>query len=231
MAPQGEDMNFKVMLVASLVLAAPAAATEQLIGGSFEQPVIATVPGNIGSYVYPGAGTLNGWNYSGSGLINGTTATPWFGGTPPQGFGGSQYAFVQGLGSLSQGFVASASGLLTLSWLEGARPAISSFNGAQTYDVMLGATTLGQFSSISGQNFAARSLVLGAVVAGQSYSVRFKGLAATDSTVFLDNVSAIISPSAQAVPEPSTWIALFAGLGIIGMVARGRRQRPQVVTA
>jgi hypothetical protein len=149
------------MLAPGLMLAAPAAATEQVIGGDFEAPVIATVPGNIGSYVYPGAGTLNGWNYSGSGLINGITASPWFGGAPPQGYGGSQYGFVQGLGSLSQSFVATATGLLTLSWLEGARPAISSFNGAQTYDVMLGAVTLGQFSSVSDQNFAARTLSLG----------------------------------------------------------------------
>lgn len=224
-------MNFKAMLVASLVLAVPAAAAEQLIGGSFEQPLIANVTGNVGSYVYPGVGTLNGWNYSGAGLINGTTATPWFAGAPPQGFGGSQYAFVQNLGSLSQSFVASASGLLTLNWLEGARPAVGYSNGAQTYDVMLGSTALGRFSSSSGQNFAARSLVLGSAVAGQSYTLQFKGLATGDSTVFLDNVSATVTPTAQAVPEPSTWVALFAGLAIIGVVARGRRQRPRVVTA
>lgn len=218
-------MNVKAMLVASLVLAAPVAASQQLIGGDFEAPVIG------GSFVYPGPGTLNGWNYTGSGLINGFTGTPWFGGSPPQGFGGNQYGFVQGLGSLSQSFVATATGLLTLNWLEGARPAMSSWNGAQTYDVMLGAAAVGQFSSVSGQNFAARSLLLGAVTAGQSYTLAFKGLATGDSTVFLDNVSATVAPPALAVPEPSTWMALFSGLAITGMVARGRRRRPPVVSA
>lgn len=222
-------MNARTMLVCSLLMAAPVTAAEQLTGGTFEQPLVASVPGNAGSFVYPGVGLLNGWNYTGAGLIDGDTATPWFGGAPPQGYGGDQYAFVQGLGSLSQSFVASATGLLTLSWLEGARPAQSSWNGAQTYDVMLGAVALGQFASASGQNFTARTLALGAVTAGQAYTLTFKGLASSDSTVFLDNVSASVTPG-LALPEPDTWLALFAGLGVTGMVARGRR-RPLVVTA
>ncbi|WP_197042022.1 PEPxxWA-CTERM sorting domain-containing protein [Sandarakinorhabdus oryzae] len=221
-------MQFAVAVAAALV-AMPALAVEQLTGGDFESPVIGSFSGDVSGtgYVYPalgGSATVGGWTYTGgAGLINGFTATPWFGGSPPQGFGGSQYAFVQSVGTLSQSFTATQSGVLTLSWLEGARPGLGCCNGNQTYDVLFGANQAGQFSTVSGQNFTARSLVLGPVTAGQSYSISFKGLITDDNTAFFDNISANITGG--TVPEPASWMMLVTGFGLAGMLARRRRQR------
>ena len=214
--------------VATALMAMPALAVEQLTGGDFEAPVIGSFSGDVSGtgYVYPASGgsaTVGTWTYAGgAGLINGFTATPWFGGSPPQGFGGVQYAFVQNLGRLSQGFTATQSGVLTLNWLEGARPGLGCCNGNQIYDVLLGATQLGQFTTVSGQNFTARSLVLGPVTAGQSYTISFQGLTSIDDTAFFDNIAASIAGG--TVPEPASWMMLVTGFALAGTLARRRRQ-------
>lgn len=206
----------------ALAAAASASAVELIVNGGFEAVSTAAAPGSFGSYAYP-AGVSGGWTFAGAGLINGVTATPWFGGDPSLGFSGAQYGFVQSTGTLSQSFVADATGTLTLGWLEGARPVMygGCCNGNQRYDVYLGATLLGSFSTLSGQDFMARSLSGPALVAGQSYALTFKGLSPTDNTVFLDDVSAGIT--AGGVPEPRTWAMLLAGFGLLGLSMRRRR--------
>lgn len=220
----------KVVLAATVLAlgaSTPVLAIEQLVGGTFESPVINTVPGNQGSFAYPN-GTFNGWTYQGAGLINGVTGTPWFSTNRRTGYGGNQYAFVQGAGLLSQTFTATADGFLNLSWLEGSRPTRSgsSYNGLQTYNVLLNGVSFGQFSTPNAQNFVAESLYLGEVRAGRSYTLAFDGLASTDSTVFLDNVSATLTPG--VVPEPASWAMLIAGFGLVGVASR-RRRRMSVV--
>lgn len=211
--------------VLALGVSTPVLAVEQLVNGTFEAPVINTVPGNKGSFAYPN-GTFNGWTYQGAGLINGVTGKPWFDTNRRTGYGGDQYAFVQGAGILSQTFTATADGFLNLSWLEGSRPTRngSSYDGLQTYNVLLNGVSFGQFSTPNAQNFVAESLFLRRVWAGQSYTLAFDGLAATDSTVFIDNVSAILTP----VPEPASWAMLIAGFGLVGLASR-RRRRMSVV--
>ena len=165
---------------------------------------------------------MAGWTFFGAGLINGTTATPWFGGQPPQGFSGAQYGFVQGLGWLVQNITADATGTLELSWLEGSRPDIfgGGYKGDQTYEVWLDSTLLGTFSTASGQDFTARSLTA-SVTSGSSYNLIFHGLSQTDNTAFIDDVSASVTPTG-AVPEPATWAMLIMGFGLVGASLRRR---------
>jgi hypothetical protein len=219
----------KLAAVVAVMMAAPAAA-EELQNGGFEAPPIATLPGNLGSYVYLG-GTVGQWSFDGgAGLINGFTASAWFGGSPPQGFGGSQYAFLQNVGSVQQSFVASASGLFTPAWLEAARPALGASAGNQTYTVHLDGTLLGTFNTVSGQAFTARQGAAVQVVAGNAYTLRFAGSAAGDNTAFIDNVGGTIS-AAPGVPEPDAWLLMMGGFGGIGLLARRRRARARIVTA
>lgn len=223
-------MNNKIL--ASTIAAALAAATfstgaqaaELIANGGFEDLDSASAPGSHGSYAYP-EGTIAGWTFYGAGLINGTTATPWFGHAAPQGFSGAQYGFVQGQGWLVQSLTADATGTLELSWLEGSRPDIfgGGYKGDQSYEVWLGTSLLGTFSTASGQDFTARSLTA-SVVGGNSYHLIFHGLSQGDNTAFIDNVSASVSP---AVPEPATWAMLITGFGLVGASLR-RRARATV---
>lgn len=207
--------------LSALAFTGGAQAAELITNGGFEALDTVSAPGSYGSYAYP-QGTVAGWTFQGAGLINGTTATPWFGGQPPQGFSDRQYGFVQGMGRLSQTVTADASGTLELSWLEGSRPNIfgGGYKGDQTYEVWLDTSLLGTFSTVSGQDFTARSLSA-AVVGGNSYLLAFKGLSPTDNTAFLDDVSANVT-AAGAVPEPATWTMLIAGFGLVGASLRRR---------
>ncbi|OSZ72717.1 hypothetical protein CAP39_05275 [Sphingomonas sp. IBVSS1] len=215
--------------VAAVMLAAPVAA-EELANGGFEAPPIGSLPGNLGSYAY-----INGdaglWTFlGGAGLINGVTGSPWFGGSPPQGFGGSQYAFLQSSSSLQQSFIAQSSGLFTLSWLEAARPLIGGSAGNQNYTVHLDGTLLGSFSTVSGQAFTARSAAIVPVSAGIAYTLTFTGSAPGDNTAFIDNISGSIA-AAPGVPEPDGWLLMMGGFGGIGLVARRHRRGTRIVTA
>jgi hypothetical protein len=204
----------------ALAAAGSASAAELIANGGFEAVTTASAPGSYGSYAYPN-GVSGGWSFAGSGLVDGVAGTPWFGGNPPQGFEGAQYGFVQSTGTLSQSFVADATGTLQLSWLEGSRPFMygGCCNGDQSYEVYLGSTLLGSWSTASGQNFLGRSVSGPSVVSGQSYTLAFRGLSTSDNTVFLDKVSASVS---GAVPEPATWGMMILGFGLVGMSMRRR---------
>ena len=114
-----------------------------------------------------------------------------------------------------------ATGTLELSWLEGSRPDIfgGGYKGDQSYEVWLGTSLLGTFSTSSGQDFTARN-VTASVTGGSSYYLIFHGLSQGDNTAFLDDVSASITPS---VPEPATWAMLIAGFFATGGAIRRRR--------
>lgn len=198
---------------AALFVAAGAHAAV-IYNGSFEAPTTAAANGSSGTYAYPNM-TVDGWTYAGAGLIDGDTATPWFGGSPPQGYVGDQYAFVQSTGTLSQTF-STGHGLFRLSWLEGSRPYFGGYDGVQSYQVILDNAVLATFGPTpNGQNFMSRSLV-GPVLAAGSHTLTFKGLSSSDNTVFIDRVAGV-------VPEPATWAMML--LGFFGLGAAIRRRR------
>jgi hypothetical protein len=202
------------VLVALAALSATGAhaAGNLLADGGFEAPNL----GN-GNYIYP-VGALDAWTYNGAVLINAQSSSAWYGGSAPAGQQGLQFAGVQGSGSLSQSFTATATTLL-LTWLNAGRPYNGGYDGDQTYQVMLDGVAVGTFSTTSGQAFTQQNLTLGALTSGSSHTLTYQGLEARDETAFIDNVSLT-----AAVPEPATWAMMIIGFAGIGLTLRGSRR-------
>lgn len=218
--------------LATAAVAGSAQATELLQNGSFEGPVIGG-----GSYVYPGqniasgtanlaASTQDFWTYIGSALVGATGSNPWYGGAAPAGQDGAQFASLQGTSTISQTFTMLGS-ILNVSWLAGGRPFNGGDNGDQTYKITVGALSSGDFSTTSGQVFAAQGAHFTGLTSGQQYTLSFVGLDSfpgrntNDETAFIDRVSAT-----GAVPEASTWALMLVGFGGLGgMLRLQRRQR------
>jgi hypothetical protein len=222
-----------LVTLAIFAATADAYAAELIQNGGFESPYLGpanwTAPGvpyNQGYYgylVYPYP-TLDGWTYNDTGLINAQGWNPAIGGATPPGFGGYQFAGMQGVGSLSQYFV-SPGGDLTLSWLNGGRPLGCCYGGDDTYAVEVDGATVGTFSTVSGQSFTPETLALTGVSAGL-HELTFQGLlTGVDETVFLDNVS-IVTGGVSTIPEPATWVLMMAGFGALGAETWLRRKRP-----
>ena len=199
-----------------------------ITNGDFENPQLSSnpafgqnaLPGTPNNYAYPGyfaPTTVGGWTYNGgAGLIDTSQgANAWYGTGSPTGFSGNQYAFVQGTGAFSQEFTATTAGQAAISWLTGSRPDFGAFNGNQTYEVLLNGNVIYIGSTSSGQNFTLTDATA-ALLAG-SNTLEFLGLAKTDSTVFLDDVSV------AAVPEASTWVMMLLGFFAVGFSIRRRR--------
>ncbi|MGZ6013086.1 MAG: hypothetical protein ACXWK0_14690, partial [Caulobacteraceae bacterium] len=148
--------------VGVLVAEGPAGAAELLQNGGFEQPYLGpfnwaypgstSYPGNPPEFIPIPTATLDSWTYDGSALVNGQVGSDWYGPVPPVGFGGLQFAALQMQSTISQDF-ASPGGNLTLSWLAGGRPADpnGTYFGDQSYLVELDGTTVGSFSTVSGE--------------------------------------------------------------------------------
>lgn len=174
-----------VAMVASagVAQAAPhfvAPAANPLTDGSFETPALST-----SQYVYSDVGSA--WTFGGA-LVNATGSSLWYGGTAPSGVDGNQFLSLQGSSALSQSFTATASSM-TLSWLAAGRPNYGAIGGAQTYAVKLDGTTITTASTQDGSGFRTNSAALTGLTAGQSYTLTFQGMAASDQTAFIDRVS------------------------------------------
>lgn len=210
-----------------MALMPQAARAAYILNGSFETPSPSDFPPSSGGplyssppdYVYPGLGgtaTFGSWTYNPSaGIINvDYPPNAWFPSGAPTGYAGSQFAFIQGGGSLTQEFDASA-GASTLSWLEGSRPDLGCCNGLQTYEVILNGNSLGSFSTPNGENFTLRTLSV--TLLATDNTLVFKGLTDRDSTAFIDQVNL------SAVPEASTWAMMILGFLGVGLIAYRRK--------
>lgn len=200
-----------VLLALAAFAATGAHATDNMLtDGGFESPNIGS-----GAYTYP-SGVLNAWTYNGAALVNAEGSNAWYGGSAPAGQEGLQFAALQGTGSLSQSFTASATTLL-LSWLNAGRPYFGGYDGDQSYQVLLDGVAIGSFSTTSGQSFTAQNLTIGNLTTGSSHTLTYQGLVSRDETAFIDKVSLT-----AAVPEPATWAMMIGGFGMLGFAARRR---------
>jgi hypothetical protein len=222
-------------VLASSVGVAGAYGDDLIQNGGFESPYLGpthwsypgqtSYPGNPPGDVIIPTPTIDGWTYDNSAIVNGQAGSDWYGPIPPNGFGGDQFAALQLTSSLSQTFT-SPGGDLMLSWLSAGRPNnYGTYAGDQTYLVELDAQTIGAFSTVSSPpfdvTFSLETLDMGDVSAG-SHTLTFQGLATTDETAFLDNVSI------ATVPEPSTWAMMLLGfLGLGSAAYRRARAEPR----
>lgn len=169
----------------------------------------------------------DGWTWSGpSGILNGTTANPFQGSTILSGFGGAQYAYLQGDGtSIVQGFTLAADSNVTISWESTGRTAATGFDGATTYTVTAGGLS-GAGATLSGAAFASQSL--SGVLAAGSYSLTFQNTSgAGDHTMYLDDIVV----TASAVPEPGAFGLLGLGVGALAGCRIAGRRRTSAATA
>lgn len=209
-------LTFATAVVALNAIPSAANAANIINDGSFESQGRASTfysePGSISSsvgYCYFGVGNLDcnsSGPWTGSGLINPPSAF----GVPNSAQDGSYYSFVQGTQILSQTFVSSLAGISTLSFWTAGR---TNNGGAQTVGIWLNNALVGNFTTNqSTPTWFQRSFGVN-LVAGNN-TLEFRGQATSDQTAFMDNVSI------GAVPEPSTWVMLLMGFGLIGFALR-----------
>ena len=192
-----------------------------LRNGGFETQAL-----GAGQYSY--ATQPDSWTGSGA-LVNAEGWSAWYGGAAPGGFAGNQFYALQSSATLSQAFHYDG-GSLELDWLSGGRPYWGCCNGNQNYDVLIDGALLGSFSTTNGQALTAIRQGIAGLGVGD-HVLTFRGLATSDDTAFLDNISLTEAPrpgsglsQPVAVPEPATWSLTLIGFGAMGAALR-RRQR------
>ncbi len=202
----------RLFAVAALIAAPVAAGATTLIDGSFEEKG-ANTP--VVHYCYDGFATADGPCAASPWVGNGVIHTGEGAWGSPIAADGTYLAFVQGSGSLSQSFTATATSGLAVNWFDANRTAY----GSQSYSVSINdgvsTTVLGTYTT-SSTPFVAQTSAKFGVIAGQSYTLSFNGLIAADRTAFIDNVSLAV------VPEPASWALMIVGFGLVGVAARRR---------
>jgi hypothetical protein len=216
-------------VVAALTLlasASPVLASSLLTNGGFDDVSVASISGlaypyiNL-SYAYPGGpggpGTVGDWTYTdaatggGGGLVQfPLQGSAYFQGPTP--LSGSEYAFLQDAGSISQTFSSAVAGATTITWYEAGRV---NNGGVENYEVLLNNVVLGTYTTAQSQPFTLETL-RGTLVSGAN-TLEFLGLTTNppDETAFLENVGV------SAAPLPSTWTMLIAGFVGLGYFAYG----------
>ncbi len=204
-------MFTRLATVALLALAPAIAGATTIIDGSFE-----AAGAGVGDYCYDGLpfgsgacpagawGTAGGVIRSGSAAWGSTTAAD-----------GDYYGMLQGSQVRSQTVVATSTSGLSLNWSDANR---TNNGGAHSYTVTVNGATLGTYTSGFG-GFVAKSTGAFGVVAGNSYTIAFNGIADGDTTSFIDSVSLAV------VPEPTSWALHITGFGLVGLARRRQNNR------
>ena len=203
-------------LVATAVLAigAVAPASAQIVNdGGFEQHVVS-------GYVY--TPTTSTWSFlGGSGLINGFFSA--FNTPSPLSGQGNQVAFLQanarrGLGVISTSIVLPTSGNYFLSFLNAGRSS-GCCGGNTLFDVLLGGSQIGQFSSVTDEQWSSKGTQFYAAAGTYNLSFTTNTKLPGDNTTFFDNISVV-----TATPEPGSLVLLATGLfAVTGIAVRRKR--------
>ena len=226
---------------AVLILGSQAFATNLITNGGFDDVSVATIaaanPGlafpyiNSPNYVYPGSpggpGTVGSWTFTngpiqpsgypdgGAGLV-GTppSGTPYFEG--PAALSGSQYAFLQDQGVLSQTFSSALAGATTITFYVASRD--STGHGSESIEALLNGVVIGSGTTQDSQGF--QLVTLSGTLNAGSNTLEFLGQTLlTDQTAFFENVTV------AAVPEASTWVMMILGFLGVGFAANRRKNR------
>lgn len=203
-----------LVAVATLVMGATTPAVAQLVnnGGFSATPV--------SGFAYDPSTPF--WSFvGGSGLINGPNAA-W--NTPSSTAAGNQFAFLQAnakrdWGTISTTITLPTNGTYSLSFLNSARGA-GCCGGNTIFDVLLGNTQIGQFTTNTGDDWSTKNSTFSANAGTYTLAFTTDTKLPGDNTTFIDDVSV----SVVATPEPAS-IALFAtGLfSIAGVAVRRKR--------
>jgi sugar lactone lactonase YvrE len=173
---------------------------------SFESPAVRTSTGVASFQVAP---TGSPWTFTaqsgtnGSGLTGNATALT---SRNPNAPAGSQVAFLQGTGRISQSITLEA-GSYTLS-LSAAQRLVSAAN-TQSIDVFVNGVSRGTLRPLN-QNYATLTTPTFTVAKG-THTVELRGLATTDQMAFIDSV-AITSAQSSAIKQ---WNAITGALSTI----------------
>ena len=234
-----------------LAAAHPAhAATNIVVNGSFESPVV------LGVNAYPGGTNYAynpkdaNWTFDGdSGLVYPPSAFS-NNAVAPSGYDGFQYAFLQthgkdanqvfrGDGSIYQKLTLTAGTQYDYSFRAAGRP---DYNGNATDTVSLAALSTGTATFDTGGAFRTFTTVTNQgfnPVAGSftvdttgNYNLTFNNITSIDPNTVLDETSFIDSVNVSAAPEPSQLAGLaFTGFGALGLILKTRKRKASEVTA
>jgi alpha-L-rhamnosidase len=170
--PAGEGGN------SSEVSATPNAATISVPNFGFETPVTTTFAYNPtgGSWAFSGAaGNGSGVTTNGSGFTSSNAAAPQ----------GTQVAFLQRTGTISQTLSGFAPGGVYTITFSAANRATSGYNGTQSWDVRIDGVTKASFSN-KPTTYADYTATFTA--SATSHTLSMVGTGGSDTTVFIDNI-------------------------------------------
>ena len=200
--------------------AASAATPELVVNGSFENNSI--------SSSWAAVSSVTGWTSSASGssafeIQKGSTQGG-SSGFMPSAAAGVQYLELNTdrLTSISQTIATTAGSSYLLSFAYSGRPDTAG-NASSLMNVYWGSTLLTPSPLVGTTTPTWQTFSQTVSALGSSTVLRFESVGPTSASSYgsyLDNVSVSVS----AVPEPQTWAMMLLGLGLMGFIARRKRQ-------
>lgn len=198
-------MKKGISLFLAFASSAALAADPVLVNTGFEVNTVGA------GYAYGDVAT--GWDFSGGAGVSANN-TAWKGVTTS----GNYFAFLQVVSSISQTFSSGSLSNYSFSFDSALRPG---YQSGQTVQVSLDGQLLGTVASMTTAwittTFSATNVAAG------THTLSFSGTADYlqfgDTSAFIDNIRMTVTP----VPEPETYAMMLAGLGLLGCMARRKK--------